>query len=214
MQFVLDPSDAGHAVDVWTPSEPLPHAVRKFGFVPDVDLWRPGDLLLFSSVKPGWISKAITQTQARGWNTCDARWHHAAVYIGRSRVCEATMGGVGLGSVYKYIPTHLIRARRCPILDHDLVGSHDLVVAALIRLNRWYSLSTAASIWWKSLSGFSKINFAMAASRAHICSHLYTDSYLQATERALETVITPTPAYLSASTKLVDVDSRWKRLAS
>ena len=124
------------------------------------------------------------------------------------------MGGVGLGSVYKYVPNHLIRVRRCPILDLDLVGSHNLVVSALIRLNRWYSLTTAASVWWKSLSGFSKLDFAMAASRAHICSHLYADSYSQATERVLETIGTPTPAALSASKKLFDVDSRWKRLAS
>lgn len=213
MSFVLDPQDVAGATEVWTPSEALPSAVLKFGYVPDVDLWKAGDLLLFSSVNPDWISKSITRAQSRGWTTDRARWQHAAVYIGRSRICEATMWGVGIASIYKYVPTHLIQARRCPILDLDLAGSHDLVVAALIRLNRWYSFSTAASIWWKSLSRFPQIEFAMVTSRTHICSHLYSDSYSQATERVLETIGTPTPASLCASAKLVDVDSRWKRLA-
>lgn len=214
MPPILDPGDAIHATEVWTTSEPIPQSIRTFGFIPNVDLWKPGDLLLFSSIKPDWVSRKIIKAQGRGWNLDVARWHHAAVYIGSSRICEATIRGVGVVSIYKYVPSHLIRVRRCPILNLDMVGSHALVVTALTRLNRWYSLTTAVSIWWKSLSGFSKIDFAMADSRSHICSHLYSDSYIQATSRVLETIGTPTPASLCASTKLVDVESSWRRLAS
>ncbi len=214
MPLVLDPLDTKHALESWSASEPLPQAVRTFGFIPDIERWKPGDLLLFSSISPGWISTAIIAAQARGFNPDHAQWHHAAVYIGRSRVCEATISGVRVASIYKYVPSHKIRARRCPILAAKVEGSYDVAVAALTRLPRAYSFATVASVWRNSLSGFAKLDLAMVQVRSHICSNLYTYSYSEVTSRLLERGAFPTPAALSASTDLVDVESRWKRLAS
>jgi len=141
-------------------------------------------------------------------------WHHAAVYVGRSRICEATpRHGVVLESIYKYVPSHRIRARRCPILKDDLAASYDVAIAALARLHRPYSFATALSLWWMSLSSFLEMDFARAQSRAQICSNLYFDSYSQAMDRGLKIVGTPTPAALSATPALENVDSRWRRLA-
>lgn len=126
------------------------------------------------------------------------------------------MGGVRVESIYNYVSHHKIRARRCPILEANPnpQASYDLVIAALTRLNRWYSPIGAVSVWWNSFWGFSKLDFAMTESRTHICSNLYTDSYLRATNRLLEYGAFPTPAALSATTALRDVVSGWKRLAS
>lgn len=214
MPVVLDPHDVAYATGSAgvRVSEPLPRAVREFGYIPDINLWQPGDLLLFSSIKPNWIKKGITRVQGRGWDANHARWHHAAVYIGRARVCEATITGVAVGSVYKYVPDYLIRVRRCPLFLGNPVGAYDIAIAALTRLNRWYSLISVVSVWWKMASGLLKLDFAATATRAHICSHLYADSYSQATKRVLENGGTPTPAALSASMDLEDVDSQWKCL--
>ncbi len=126
------------------------------------------------------------------------------------------MTGVGIDEIYKYVPTHLVRARRCPILANDLARSYDVVVAALIRMNRLYSFHMAAELWISSIMGFWKLHYAMAGPLSHICSHLYADAFSQATERPLQNGggKIPTPAHLSAASVLVDVASKWKRLAN
>lgn len=216
-QLVLDPSVVDKAIQQWTPTEPLSIAVRKFGFVPDIGLWRPGDLLLFSKVQKNFLQRAIVKTQQRSFDAEHARWHHAAVYIGDFRICEATLTGVSVQEIYNYVPGHLIRARRCPILANDLEGSYDVVVAALIRLNRWYSMAAAISVWSRSLWGsLGKLHYGFAGPRSHICSHLYADSFSQATKRPLKNGggSIPTPAHLSAATELKDVASNWRRIVA
>ncbi len=46
----------------------------------------------------------------------DARWHHAAMYIGDANICEATASGVNLVPIFDYVGTHLLRLRRGQIL--------------------------------------------------------------------------------------------------
>ena len=95
-QRVLDPDDVGSArpPDSSQPHS-LPYTVRHFGYVPDFHEWLPGDLLLFSTSRPNALQRRIVATQV-GLNYAaqDARWHHAAVYIGDRYLCEARPGGV------------------------------------------------------------------------------------------------------------------------
>ena len=82
-QLLLDPTDTSSAKPLNSAPEPLPQSVRKFGFIPDFQLWEPGDLLLFSAVEMNGVQRAIVKAQERiGYADEHARWHHAAVYIG------------------------------------------------------------------------------------------------------------------------------------
>ena len=70
-------------------------SVRRFGYVPDFENWLPGDLLLFSTSRPTFSQRKIVETQLKlNYANADARWHHAAVYIGDRYLCEARSGGV------------------------------------------------------------------------------------------------------------------------
>src|SRR5438270_1882627 len=110
-QKFLDPDPTKIvAVGNWNPSGPVPPHIRKFKHFPNIDDWLPGDLLLISAIKPGWVSKRIIQAQIRGGYVAeDARWHHAAVYLGEANVCEALGRGVQLNPIFKYVGTHFLR---------------------------------------------------------------------------------------------------------
>ena len=71
----------------------LPLAVRELGHLPDLAQLLPGDLILFSPLEPTFIQKQIQKAQTiGGYHPDNARWTHAAVYLGSQfDICEASI---------------------------------------------------------------------------------------------------------------------------
>ena len=213
-QKLLDPRDPNPTTGTWSPKGPLPSRVREFGRFPDLDSWRPGDVLLVSALWPDWISRSIQGGQKKGgYDSEDARWHHAAVYIGDASICEAAWSGVRVDSLYSYIGTHLLRVRRDPKLTDDQRWS--IVVRALTYLRSSYGYPQLFKLGLQALRGFYRDwgVHATFAPGAVICSQLFADSYAWVTERLLLKGLA-TPASLSQTDRLEDVDLSWRELPS
>jgi hypothetical protein len=213
-QRFLDP-DAMTTRGLWSARGPLPQAVRTFGRYPDLALWQPGDLVLVSAIRPGCIARRIIAAQERGgFAPEDARWHHAAVYVGDGRICEATLRGVRTNDLYAYIGTHRIRVRRDPQLTPD--DGYRIALAAFGRLRWYYSSWTLVRMLLQSLRGFyaEPVGLRFTASHSIICSMLYADAYSLVTRRVLGNTAgeTTTPAFLSSTALLEDVAVGWARI--
>lgn len=199
----------------------LPKAVRKLGHIPDWELLRPGDLILFASV-PGKVKRlkdalGIPAIQERGgYASADARWFHAAVFLGVGfDVVEANMiHGVRVASLLERLPDHLIRVRRSREWT-EASGWRMALHAALMR-GRPYSASTIARLAQRAMSGYWKHATDSAHAReALVCSQLYADAFQAAFDLTLmnQQAGEVTPAFLSASERLVDIEIGWRRIA-
>ena len=215
-QLLLDPAHATSAKKVAPVSTTLPEHVRKFGYLPDFSLWQPGDLLLFSATRLNRAQRAIVQTQNRlGYAQDDARWHHAAVYIGDRYMCEAVPSGVRYHPVEDVVGQGLIRVRRD--LQGSMAQGFRVAIKALMRLPKSYAFRSAIRSWLRSYG----TEFVRAFSYdyrverdAVICSQLFHDAYMETTsktlvQRADRDVM---PAELSACSGLTDIASAWLRL--
>jgi uncharacterized protein YycO len=187
--------------------------VRKFGRFPDLGVLQPGDLLLFSALEPGLVSKGIRifQEQA-GYSESDARWHHAAVYLGvDGAICEATAGGVKQGYLYDYIGGHLIRARRDASLSRD--EGWRIAVQALCELGSSYAIQRVAAMSKQSIKAFFRRVSAASTTRPtnYYCSQLYAAAYSRVTGQTLENRVVgeTSPAFLSHTSQLEDVILSW-----
>lgn len=211
----LDPADEA-SVGVWHPVGWLPEHVRAFGRYPEVQAWKPGDLLLFSCVSPDRISRSIQRFQALGHSADHAMWTHSAVYVGDGqRLCDSDFSwfgprGVSLKPFHEYLGTHRILVRRPRgLTDHERL---QLVLHAVSRNGQKYSLRGIFSLALKMWRGPNrKLYVAHAFATSVFCSRLYGDAYLQATRRVLQDpwVNDTTPAFLSMTTDLEDVPTRW-----
>ena len=210
-QQILDPDDTSTS-GTWTPPGPIPKSVRSFGRFPDIDSWRPGDLVLVSSSKQPYLSRKIIAFQENGgFAPDDARWHHAAVYVGQRRICEALVTGVTTSLIYKYIGNHKLRVRRDPQISPS--DGYEVALNAMLRMRSSYSFWTILRMMFQSRRGFydQPAGMSLASSRATICSKLYADAYSLATMRVLGNAAddVPTPAFLSSTNLLQDVPSSW-----
>ena len=211
-QEVLDPRQIGVPAPPKSPPTTLPPVVRRFGYLPDFDAWRPGDLLLFSAVSPDRLQRRIVGTQeGLGYSADDARWHHAAVYIGDRHLCEARPGGVRYRPLVKAvdITSTLIRVRRAPSLSDD--DRFRVAIRALTLLTRGYSYLAALRTWFRSWKANRTARGLLPRSRAIVCSQLFHDAHLAVTRTSLvpdedDLVL---PAELSASADLDDVSTPW-----
>lgn len=193
-------------------------AVRSFGFMPSLDLLRPGDVLLVSALKKPLVSRAIEKVQRKaGFDEWHAQWHHASVYVGNNLVCEAQLWGVRVVSVFKYTAgTHQLRFRRNPALD-DL-SSCMLALEAALKLKYGYNwrsilqLLVQAKLGWNGGSGKPR----QLSDRATICSQLYADAYGVVTASTLDSRAEAgvSPAHLSVNKTLVDIPMKWLSLGA
>ena len=200
----------------WSPSGPIPPELRKFGKYPNTQDWKPADLLLVSSVVPDAVTKQIISTQGRsGFSSDDARWQHAAVYLGDGYVMEATTHGVQYSPIYAYLGKHRLRLRR-PVGLTNEEARWRIALQAAVRANEKYHFATILRIYYRSFRGRwgSPITSFRAQSRALICSQLYSDSYSAVTGLLLTQTVADviTPAALSASDKFEDVPLYWKTI--
>ena len=178
-QLVLDPSQTGSALIAKSVPNTLPIQVRRFGYLPDFGLWRPGDVLLFSAVRQTRAHQAIVRVQENmGYHPVDARWHHAAVYIGDHYMCEAVPSGVRYHSVVDFVPDRKILVRR----DSSLPARDGFRIAirALMRLSKpygWWSavLACARSLGTNAGRAFSQE--LRVKGEAVICSQLVREAY-------------------------------------
>jgi hypothetical protein len=68
-------------LEEWKVDIPIPERIRKRGSIPDLRLLSPGDLFLFSDADEKPQSIRVGQ-MALGYLAADARWQHAAIYLG------------------------------------------------------------------------------------------------------------------------------------
>ena len=215
-QQVLDPigTETARSPNLSQPVR-LPARVRKFGFIPDFEDWLHGDLLLVSKRSRNLIESQIVTTQTSlGHAPEDARWHHAAVYIGDGFLCEARPGGVRYRPVVESIDQNtLFRVRRSNDLNET--ERFRIAIHALMRLSRSYAYGSVMRTLFRP---FSPARFVLALrprKRALICSQLYHDVYAEVTGSNLIEYIDKdiVPAELSAAHKLQDVKLHWIRLS-
>lgn len=215
-QIVLDPA-APTTTGQWTPPGPIPQALRQFGRFPDASRWLPGDLLLFSAIQPGRIARSIIRGQeSGGYAGEDARWHHAAVYLGDGiSLCEAVVTGVRHTPIYPYIlGNYRLRIRRDITLNSE--ERWKIAMQSLTRLGASYGLRLIPSLAWHSWRGYwqSSPGLPLLGVGAVICSQLFSDSYSLVTGRLL--VQAPAgvvkPADLSFTQQLADVATTWLSL--
>lgn len=211
---ILDPSKTFHAVQHPDPPGVLQPRARKFGFVPSLDKLRPGDLLLVSQIKAPFVSRTIRAVQAKaGFDDLDGEWHHAAVWVGNDLLCEAQGSGVRTRAIYDYCAgTHKLRFRRPPDLS-DL-DSALLALEAALKIRYGYNRRAIFELWLQANTGWGRVNGDRPkplSPRATICSQLYADAYGLITRRTLDAqaVLGVTPAHLSASKLLVDIEMQW-----
>lgn len=186
--------------------------LREFAKYPNVQDWKPGDLLLVSSIVPDLAAKQIIEAQVRGgFIPDDARWQHAAVYLGDGYVIEATLHGVQYVPIFPYLGNHRLRLRRpLGLSDED---RWRIAIQAAVRANERYGVRSIFRLYLQSFRGLwrTKVSALKAQSRSIICSQLYSDSYSTITGRLLTRTIavTITPAALSQSDAFEDVPLFW-----
>jgi hypothetical protein len=203
----------------------LPAATRSFGKLLDTRTLRPGDLLLAREMSPDRISTMIGEVQAAGgYEPLDARWTHAAMYVGDGvHVVEATFdsvaagGDVRLTSLDEYCNGQsVLRFRRSRYVTSEPDGWR-LCVRALSRLKQPYGLLLAAQMWFRVVMqgrGFFDTSWGRSASAAVVCSTLYADAYNEATRRSLGEINGAcVPAWLSASDEFDDVAVNWIQIS-
>lgn len=214
-QVFLDPAMAASSATGTTEvTPPFPQQLLHFGFFPEISALMPGDLMLFMAQKPQWVSRRIQEAQKRGgFQDYHARWHHAAVHIGKGYVVEAVAEGrVSYRQIYHYIGTHCIRVRRDPRLSDG--QRYELAIEALTMLRRRYSLAAIPRIFWHTLKGLWNTDIIDKSARPVICSQVYADAYMMTTNSL---VIPGNPGYvipaaLSSSKVLQDVQIPWKKI--
>lgn len=213
-QQFLDPKDET-VVGEWHPDRSLPASVREgFGRYPNIDQWRPGDLLLFHVPEnTPWVSSFIIKAQSLGYDHVHARWHHVAVYVGDGFLCEArVLGGIQYRPLDDYVGKYWIRVRR----DNGMSDSEGfrLAIRAMTRLRKSYGFIEIAKLSWRAIKGFSTWSPLALGPKGVICSHLYNMAYMAVTKRLLwDTDDRPIlPAELSATSVLSDVSVFWRRI--
>ena len=209
-QQYLNPAVEG-ASGSWQPPGPIPKRLRHFGRFPNTGDWQPGDLLLFSAVRPSLASRAIIRTQEKGgFLECHARWHHAAVYLGHDHLCEAVLwGGVRYEPIYAYVGSHLIRVRRDERLTD--IQRYEITIRSLALLKENYSVRRLPLLAFYGVAGYWTRNRLPPDTPTVICSQLFSHAYGLATGRyvANPAAIPVVPADLSMTDVLTDVKTDW-----
>jgi hypothetical protein len=207
---------------------PLASETRAFGKLVDVSSLLPGDLILVRALVPDWADDSITTVQtAHGYDSTDARWTHAQLYLGplpdEPCVLEAdtdyyVRGDVRVTRLEDYSRgKHVLRFRR-PKASCNESDRFRLCLCAMLRLGRPYALHLAVWAWIQSLTSLGR---GAPGRRAHrkptpssfMCSTLYTDAYRASTRRYIDNCTgSCLPACLSLSEEFDDVTVHWRSI--
>ncbi len=211
---ILDPINIGAPVGT-SSIDILPTSLRALGHAPAIERLLPGDLLLFHPVKATLTSRAIAGAQRRaGFAPAHAAWTHAAIFLYDDVMVEALpLRGVVQSSVYARLPGHCILARRRPELDDRV--RYRVALWALGRIGKRYSHLGVVGLGWDMLKGLWSDSSLASNRQVVICSQVFADAQGEMASKRLAgcpyTGAT-TPAHLSSTTDLDDVDIGWKTL--
>ena len=212
-QIVIDPYDRGEPVSESAISE-IPPNVRRFGYIPNFRACLPGDLILFRNIVPSFSCRCISSAQ-RAFADEDAQWTHAAVFLYDDLIVEAVLSPAFERAAYaqtslkeffvsgdvrtflKVIATRSPYARRaCSVVD--TVCSRAFSIGWETHLGKWDPIGVP--------------NFGPVI----ICSKVFHDACVEVTRALLQgcSIDRPiTPAHLSATTSLEDIDVKWIQIS-
>jgi hypothetical protein len=193
----------------------LPHAARRFGYVPDFSLCLPGDLVLFRHTSPGYGSRAIASAQIKGgFGPEHGQWTHAGVYLYDDLVVEAVpWHGVRQRSLHDDVPSRILRIRRAPRIQ--VIERYRVALRALSMLNTRYGYWSAFGIGRRMWHGLWNPTQYSTFGGALICSQVFNDAHADITLRWLRGCPPSSPvapAHLSATIDLDDVPIGWVKL--
>ena len=211
---IVDPNNLGNLTGRKTIAQ-LPPQTRTFGFVPDLGVCEPGDLILSCSVVPGFIERRIVRAQINaGFGADDSRWTHAAVYLYEDFIAEADpWQGVRSRSLYSDVPGSFFMVRRRPGLTN--AERYKIALCAQRMLGMRYDLGAALSLGLQArLSAMWNRYWVQRMKRVTICSQVFYDAHAEITRHFLDGCSTDVvmPGHLSATTDLDDILVPWLTL--
>jgi hypothetical protein len=176
---------------------------------------QPGDLILVCPSPMTANASVIRRAQARRHDEFDAQWIHAAAFLGDDSLVEIDQGGVRVTDLSRYVGHHLIQVRRPLDLSGsqvDVLTGYKISISALKMFRTSYGFLDLIEIGRRSL--FDTSNKLSRRSREAICSDYYNDAVARVMGRgAVSAKINPfTPADLSASTNMSDIQVDWLAL--
>lgn len=228
---MLDPTniDAAKVKDSYRVAD-LPRITpeqEQFGFMPNVEALRVGDLLLAKRLRPD-TGTRLVQTAQDFHGAVGAEWTHAAIYAGEWRIFEANpKTNISTGRLDSWIPQTTILVRRPILFGHmtemegRLAGAKLALEAAMLQTDGRYGMGSLVSVGLRLLSNYVP---GMSSSPPElqnssiICSGLYAKCYAITTGNSLmsaEQIRTDepvTPQLLSRVTSLETIEIGWRKL--
>lgn len=142
-----------------------------------------------------------------------SRWTHAAIFLSDDFVVEASpITGVAQRTLYVDIPDKILRIRRQPALTE--IERYRVALRALRMLGARYSYGAAISTGWYLLNGLWS-EPSITSLGPVICSNVFSDAYSDVTRKLLSGCpidFPVTPAHLSATPDLQDIQVGWLKL--
>jgi hypothetical protein len=214
-QIVIDPTKHGSPTET-APVNILPPEVRKFGYVPDLRACKSGDLILSSSIEPGFMDRQIMAVQDQlGLAREHTRWTHAAIFLYEDWIVEATpREGVITRSLYPDIPDALFRVRRWPHLTEE--ERYKIALCAQRMLGARYDKKVAFFAGLKARFGeWCRHDWFPVTRPTILCSKVFYDAHVEVTRTLLKDCPLNdlvTPAHLSATGDLKDIAVPWLKV--
>lgn len=150
---------------------------------------------------------------AAGLDAAHSCWTHAAILLYDNIIVEAVPeAGVRTSNLYNDLASSIFLVRRLPDLDD--ANRYKIALSATKMIGARYTVLKALWMGWQMRKGLWNPNSSIELGRNIICSRVFYDAVLEITLRVLRDcpTYTTTPAHLSATPTLEDVDVGWPRL--
>ncbi len=198
--------------DWWQPNSEL------YSFYPSTHLLLPGDILLFAPQEAG-FSQRLIQSKQHSWGRTDAdhnKYTHAAIYIGSDHIiCEAIVeSGVTYSSLESYIGSRCFIARRWPNISLETRFKISLEASRWLKFKYNKAVFIPGGLSEKWANSFNKKEGKFICSR--LCERAIrlalANSGINDAPFHDDPTALVTPAVLSQTDSLVDIDLEWRRV--